>query len=421
MQNNDTGIEIEAECFNSVFLPYLEDDTELQIFLGGGGSGKSKFVAQRTALDLWRGERNLLIARKVAATIRASVYTELKKAVHGFDPEFAACFDFSLEPMMITCLETGFVAMFAGLDDVEKIKSITPPKGVFTDLWVEEATEATRDDIDQLTIRLRGKSKVKKRRTLTFNPVHNRHWIAKDFCTGLADDAKVYREPGMSILRTTYLDNRFLAPDDIEKYERYREINPNFYRVYGLGLWGSLGAVIFTKWAVATFDIDQFGQLYHGIDFGFAADPTAIVSVALRGDDVYICREYVAQQMTNRDIFDIANPIIGRAPVSCDCAEPKSISELQSLGLNAYACTKGPDSVMHRIQWMLNKRVHIHPSCKIAAHEFSVMEWAKDRSGESINRPTDKDNHVFDALCYALDKIITNKNIPSLSYGRLDF
>jgi phage terminase large subunit len=417
---SDVKIRLSAKWFNPVFLPYLNDETEFQIFLGGGGSGKSKFLSQRLILDLWKGGRNYLCARKVASTIRASIYTEIKKAVYDFGDEFAKAFSFSLEPMKITCNETGNCAMFVGLDDVEKIKSITPDKGVFTDLWVEEATEIGRSDLDQLSIRLRGKSKVPKRRTLSFNPVHNRHWIAKDHCSMLADDVNTYRDATTSILRTTYLDNRFLAPDDITKYERYKATNPAFYRVYGLGLWGTLGDVIFKNWTVEDFNIDNFGQFYHGLDFGFTNDPTAFVSVAMRGDDVYICREIVQKGMSNRGIHNAIAPIVKQSPVTCDSAEPKSIAELRYLGLNTISCSKGADSVIQGIQWLQNKRIHIHTSCKTTAHEFSVYEWDKDKAGDPINRPVDKDNHALDSIRYALNSEIMRSS-GNAKFARFDF
>jgi phage terminase large subunit len=420
-KSEEQEVHVDPRFFNDAYLPYLEDDTELQIFLGGGGSGKSVFLAQRCALDMLLGGRNYLIARKVGDTLRDSVYSELKSAINGFGEEFASAFTFGVSPLVITCIDTGCVAMFKGLDDVQKVKSIRAPNGPLTDLWVEEATEISASDLDQLWLRLRGRTKLKKRQMLSFNPVHNRHWIAKTYCTSLSDDAKEYREPGLSILRTTYLDNRFLTKDDIAKYDKYKETNPAFYRVYGLGLWGTLGNVIFTKWVVEEFDINDYGQLYNGVDFGFAADPTACARVAVRGDDVYICYEFVSHHMTNKDIYDVLSPVVKDSPVSCDCAEPKSIAELCSYGMRARPCTKGPDSVMHRIQWMLNKKIHIHPSCKTAAHEFAVMEWDKDRNGESINRPVDKDNHMFDAICYAIDNIITNKNTVPVTYGHLKF
>jgi len=418
--SQDIELRLSRKWFNPVDLPYLNDDTEFQIFLGGGGSGKSKFLSQRLILDLWKGGRNYLCARKVASTIRASVYTEIKKAVYDFGDQFSKSFAFSLEPMKITCIDTGNCAMFVGLDDVEKIKSITPDKGVFTDLWVEEATEIGRADLDQLSIRLRGKSKVPKRRTLSFNPVHNRHWIAKDHCTTLADDSSTYRDQQISILRTTYLDNRFLADDDIVKYERYKQTNPAFYRVYGLGLWGTLGDVVFKNWVVEDFDIRVFGQLYHGLDFGFTNDPTAFVSVAMRGDDVYICREIVQKGMSNRDIAQALIPLVGQSPVTCDSAEPKSIAELKYLGIKTTPCSKGADSVMQGIQWLQNKRIHIHPSCKTASHEFGIYEWDKDKNGDPINRPVDKDNHTIDAVRYALNNEIMRSG-QDAQFKRFDF
>lgn len=404
---NESRIKVSTRFFNKRFIPFIHDETPFQIILGGGGSGKSVFAGQRCALDLWGGKRNYLIARKVADTLRDSIYAEVKAAIQGFGEEFASMFSFSLQPLRITCLETGCVAMFKGLDDVQKVKSIRAPNGPITDLLVEEAPECTADDIDQMWLRCRGKCKVIKRKTLLLNPVDARHWIAKKHCTGLADDALEYRESGLVVMRSTYRDNRFLAPDDITKIEAFKITNPDFYRVYGLGLWGSLGSVIFKNWAIESFDPNTLGQRYNGLDFGFSNDPTAFIQCAVRGDDVYIISEVVRQGMTNRDIYDAVFPLIARDQIICDCSEPKSIDELKRLGLLAYPTSKGADSVMHGIQWLKNKRLHVHPSCKNMAHELSVYEWEKDRNGDPINKPIDRDNHCIDALRYALNKMIT--------------
>lgn len=127
----------------------------------------------------------------------------------------------------------------AGLDDVQKIKSITPKKGVITDIWIEEATECDENDIKELTKRLRGITKgIKKRITLTFNPILRSHWIFKKYFGNFGDDDKEYRDENLLIQKTTYKDNRFLEQDDIDDLED--ETDEYFYQVYTLGNWGVL-------------------------------------------------------------------------------------------------------------------------------------------------------------------------------------
>ena len=408
-------IEIDPEVFNPAYLPLLEDQTPVQLIMGGGGSGKSVFAAQRRALDMVRGDRNFLCLRQVANTLRSSIYEETKKAIISFGDDFASLFHFSLEPLRIICKPTLKIAAFAGLDDVEKVKSITPPDGVFTDIEVEEATETASHSIDQLMLRMRGRAEVVKRLTLLFNPTDRNHWIAKKHFVGVPDGRGIFRPTGGSVvIRTTYLDNNFLEADDIARIEGFRISNPDFFKVYGRGEWGTLGKVIFKKWQVA--DLSKIrpafeGKLHHGIDFGFAEDPFAFVSVGVRSDNIYIFSELVSTGLSNADIAREIKNRVGRDVVECDSAEPKSISELREYGINAVAAMKGADSVLFGIQWLQGKTIFVDISCKTCANELALYQWMQDNAGNAISKPVDKNNHAIDALRYALCRIMRNAGV----------
>ena len=141
--------------------------------------------------------------------------------------------------MRIICKLTGNEVAFAGLDDVEKIKSITFSNGELTDIWVEEATETQEADINQLKVRLRG-GKSKKQMVLSFNPINIQHWIKKHFIdSGLA-----------TVCFSTYKDNKFLTEDDRKALEDLKNIDEYTYEVYCLGKWGILGKTVFDARAI---------------------------------------------------------------------------------------------------------------------------------------------------------------------------
>lgn len=141
--------------------------------------------------------------------------------------------------MRIICKLTGNEVAFAGLDDVEKIKSITFSNGELTDIWVEEATECQEADINQLKVRLRG-GKTKKQMVLSFNPINIQHWIKKHFIdSGLA-----------TVCFSTYKDNKFLTDDDRKALEDLQYIDEYTYEVYCLGKWGILGKTVFDARAI---------------------------------------------------------------------------------------------------------------------------------------------------------------------------
>ena len=126
-------IEIEKGVFNPVYYDYLEDTTYSQIFYGGSSSGKSFFLAQRCVYDMLKGGHNYLCIRKVARYIRKSIFNEITKAISAFG--VSSLFSINSSDMVIRG-PNGYQIMFVGLDDVEKVKSITPEKSVITDIWV---------------------------------------------------------------------------------------------------------------------------------------------------------------------------------------------------------------------------------------------------------------------------------------------
>ena len=195
-------IRVDPKAINAAYLPHLlGNDHRYQIYFGGSSSGKSFFLATRTVLDCMRG-RNYLILRNVARTIGSSCWNEICKAMYRMG--LASYFTVNKADRTITCTLNEAQILFAGLDDVEKVKSITPRNGVLTDIWIEEATETSYDDFKQLDKRLRGESRHTKRLTLSFNPVYKTHWIYREFF-GIWDEGKNYSEAGnLSILKTTY-------------------------------------------------------------------------------------------------------------------------------------------------------------------------------------------------------------------------
>ncbi len=226
---------VPSTVFNKKFLPLLGDDRHRYLVLyGGAGSGKSVFAAQRLLVRMMGSFLcNLLVVRAVASTNRDSTYALFKQIISQWGVEsLFRCRD-SL--MSISCIN-GNTAIFKGLDDSEKLKSVTFPKGELTDIWVEEASEISEADFNQLDVRLRGGS-AHKQITLTFNPVSALHWLKKRFFDTRDDRAVV--------LKTTYRDNAHIDREYKQTLEGYRETDPYFYSVYCLGEWGVLGQTVF--------------------------------------------------------------------------------------------------------------------------------------------------------------------------------
>lgn len=396
-------LKIDPAVFNEVYLKYqLTNQNRYQIYYGGSSSGKSYSLAQRTVLDVMKG-RNYLIVRNTQNTIKRSVFNEVTKAISSF--KLSEYFTINKSDFVITCNLNRKQILFAGLDDPEKIKSITPIDGVITDVWVEEATECDYKAVKQLDKRLRGRSKFKKRLTLSFNPILQDHWLYTEYF-GIWDDSKQYIEKeDTSILKTTYKDNRFLTPDDITALED--ETDPYYYEVYTLGNWGVLGAVIFKNWRIEDLREQKktFDKIRHGLDFGFAEDPNALVDIHYDKSRkrLFIFGEEYASDLTNDEIAELVKPHVGNRVVTCDSSEPKTIKELKLRKINAVGAKKGPGSVEAGIRFLQGLEIIICTSCPNAKMEFSKYKWREDKNGNVLPVPVDKDNHLIDAIRYALE------------------
>ena len=401
-------IQISKKVFNEVYIPYLFNNTRTQIFFGGSSGGKTVSLAQRCVIDLLEGGRNYLIIRNTAKTMRASVFNEVRKVISRFNVE--KLFNVNITEMTITCVNK-YQIYFRGLDDTEKLKGIIPIKGVITDIWIEEATEIKKDDFNQLKKRLRGltgaKSKILKRIALSFNPIMRSHWIFKEFFKNWIEGSFEYHDDKLSILKTTYKDNRFLEQDDIDELEN--EKDDYYYQVYTLGNWGILGDLIFTNWKIEDLSKlkNTFGTYYNGLDFGFSNDEAAAGRQAIKGKKLYILQEIIYEKgLTNDVIASILKPVIKKEYIRCDSAEPKSIAELRGHGIEALSAKKGPGSVNFGIQYLRQFEIIIDRTCQNAINEFQQYQWKKDKDGVAMNVPVDKFNHFIDQVRYALNERI---------------
>lgn len=257
-----------CESNNAVFLPLFFDHHRHLILMGGGGSGKSIF-AGRKVLERCATEpgHRMLVVRKVAKTLRESCFDQLKaQAMQYYGPAVKMIPRGKSGDMYIT-FTNGSEILFAGLDDVEKLKSIHDISGI----WIEEASELLEGDFNQLDIRLRGERKYYKQIIISFNPISITHWLKKRFFD--REDARVVTS------RTTYKDNRFLPEEDRLTLEAFRETDPYYYQVYCLGQWGVLSQTIFHREILMRRLMDRKEPVRRG-RFAYRYDETAITDAA---------------------------------------------------------------------------------------------------------------------------------------------
>ncbi len=234
-------LHVPGKHFNKAYIPCAGAVQRYQLLYGGAGSGKSAFVASRVVVDTLIG-RSTLVVRQVADRIRSSCYNEIIKAIRRM--ELSHLFLPRLDS--ITCTYSGAQILFSGLDDAEKVKSVTSANGVLTDIWMEEATEISWESFRQLDKRLRGESRFIKRITMTFNPCNRLHWLYRRYFEGQNIPKPLHMKRDVLYLHTTHRDNRFLTEDDRQALEK--ETDAYQYAVYTRGEWGKTGDQVLTNW-----------------------------------------------------------------------------------------------------------------------------------------------------------------------------
>ena len=266
---------------NETFLPLFTDQHKHLVLKGGGGSGKSIWAGNKI-LDRckWEPGHRFLVVRKTAKSLRESCFHQLRQsAVEDYAADVERVPKGNSGDMYIR-FRNGSEIIFAGLDDVEKLKSIHDITGI----WIEEATEISEHDFDQLDIRLRGETKYYKQIIITFNPVSVSHWLKKRFFDRKDPLGRV------RIHESTYKDNRFLPEEDRQTLDGFKDTNPYYYTVYCLGMWGTIGRTFFSarhvQWqlekniqpvAVGSFSFDYDGLQIDNIRF--CEDPDGWVQI----------------------------------------------------------------------------------------------------------------------------------------------
>ena len=259
-------------------------------------------------------------------------------------------------------------------------------------LWCNEANEFNYEDWQQLILRTTEKI------YLDYNPSDPYSWIYE----------KVHTRDDCTFLQSTYQANPFLDEDTIAEIERLKDIDPDYWRVYGLGEIGTVQTMIFRNFQLVD---DVQGRLVgYGLDFGFTNSPSAMVAVYQRDDSLYIKELLYEKRLTNTDLANKIKELgVSRQDeIICDSAEPKSITELFRSNLNVKAAKKGA-GIHLGIDIMRRYKLNITKDSLNAIKEFRGYKWATDKNGDVLNTPVKVNDHLVDAVRYlCLNKLSIN-------------
>ena len=368
---------------NKVF-EHLDNSTKrITIEQGGTRSGKTYNILMWLIFGyaLKNQGKTITICRKTYPSLRASSMRDFFDILRQYDMYDEADHNKSNSEYRLE----GNLFEFISLDQPQKVRG--RKRDV---LYINEANELYFEDWQQLIFRTTEKA------ILDYNPSDEFHFIYDKIKP--RDDADFYI--------TTYKDNLFLSKEIVSEIERLKNIDENYWNIYGLGQIGSSQALIFRINECNAIPTDA-KFLSYGMDFGFTNDPTTLVAIYQQGDNIYLKELLYQTGLTNRDIDEkLKFHEIERKEIFADSAEPKSIEELYRMGWNIKPATKGQGSVNIGIDMMKRYQLHVTKDSVNMIKEFRNYKWQEDKNGNILNVPVDMFNHTIDAIRYGLyDKL----------------
>ena len=419
-----------AECIAPCYLPIDADIKKGQhtmyYFPGGRGSAKSSFCA----LEIVQGimddpEANGIVFRRYAATMRESTYSQIAWAVDMLGA--GDLWKGNVSPMQFVYVPTGQIIHFRGVDDSAKIKSIKPRHGYYKFTWFEEFSEFDGPNQIRSVLQSVMRGGQDFRILCSFNPPLSVAAWSNKYIQQPDERAIVFHSD------YTMIPPEWLGPGFLAEAEHLQAVNPEAYEHEYKGKALCTSGMVFPNVQareITDEEIKQMQYFYVGIDWGFSSDPAAVIRASYdsRKQIVYIIAEHVQRGCSNSQIAEIlkekewdkapgenyfspfgGSMVPGRQLVICDSAEPKSVNDMNGLGIKAIGSRKYPGSVQYGIRWLQSKTIVIDKRrTPHAFQEFTEYEYLRTKDGEILADVPDKNNHCIDSLRYALDMLINN-------------
>lgn len=394
---------------SGLYDEFLED--------GGRGSTKSTFFGYEIiALIKNNPMMHALAMRQVANTLRTSVFDQINWCINqlGLSSEFKS----SVSPLQITYLPTGQKIYFSGNDDPMSVKSIKPKFGYIGILWLEEVDQFKgQEAVRTVEQSIRGGEKIYKFKGWN-TPKSENNWINKYLAI---PNPKQWRH------HSTYLTvpHEWLGRPWLDAAEHLKEVNPKAYEHEYMGVATGSGGKIFDNLDLKPITDEEikgkkdgngrmvggFDHIYYGLDWGYALDPLHWVKCHYDAgkEIIYVFDEFRAHKMKNKPLYDelIKKDMTKRDLLIADSAEPKSIADLITYGLNVIGTEKGEGSVRYGLHWLETRaKIIVDPTrCPFLAEEMLNYEFEQTKDGMYISEYPDKNNHGIDALRYALNNV----------------
>lgn len=337
------------------------------------------------------------IGRKSFPSLRSSVMYDFFEIVNKM-----GVYDFSAhDKTNHTYRIRNNIVRFFSVDQETKVRG---SKRSF--LFLNEANEFKHDDFKQLNQR------TTKMTILDYNPSDSTHWIYDD----------VLERDDVAFFKTTFRDNPFLAKRVRDEIWGYKDKDPNYWRIYGLGERGVSEATIFSHWGTCK-EYDAEGQEFYGMDFGFN-DPTTLVRVKYHEKGIVVDELLYKSHLTSDDIIRELNKLKSDKKLSdtstiyADSARPEIIIDIKRAGYNIHAVQKEKGSILRGINFIKRHKIDLTVDSVNLIKEMKNYKWKVDKDGKVLDEPVDLLDHTIDATRYALDRVSSRKVFSDPSMGR---
>ena len=377
---------------NKVFRHLETSEAKIIVQQGGTRSGKTYNILLWIIFSYCHRNTGkiITICRKSFPALRGTVMRDFFTIIRDYEI-------YSEEYHSKTTNEykiNGNVIEFISLDMPQKIR------GRKRDLlFANEANELNYEDWQQLLFRTTEKA------IMDYNPSEEFHWIYDQVLT----------RTDVDFFQTTYRDNPFLGDVIKQEIERLKEVDENYWRVYGLGERGQGKSLIYSFHTIK--QIPEHAKLVaYGLDFGYSNDPTSLVRTYILDDNMYVDELIYRTGMTNRDIAnEMQNLGLNRSnEVFADSAEPKSIEEIYRMGWNVKPTIKG--SINIGIDIIRRYKLHATERSFNLIKELRNYKYIEDKNGNITNNPVDNFNHALDALRYSVVNKISKSHLGKYSF-----
>ena len=375
------------------------------------GSAKSYFITQKLIVRACNEQIKILVCRRTATTIRNTCFSLFKDIITKWQ---LAPYVRIRESDFNIKFPNGSEIIFIGLDEETKLLSLNNIGCIF----IEEAFEVPKNIVEQLNLRLRGRT-PNQQIIMAFNPISKNHWLY-DFCEVSPPNSFIF-------IHSTYKDNPFLNDEYIAELEELYTRNPQKARIFCDGQWGvDSEDLVITNWKIQDFDAMSLAAsgLEHraGMDLGYI-DKSAIIDTLYDREHktIYVFNEFYK---SGCQLSELANAIkdmnLTKTKLYVDSAEPRSIQFFKNEGINAYPSAKGKDSVKAGLMFLQDNLIIVHPSCKSLIMELENFCYIRSKqTGELTEDTTHEWSHAISGLRYGYSDIYCNKKLRSIDKGVL--